>query len=106
MFSSFESSNARKISLEGGNQYPGDPGVGKVRGGKGFFFLQAEGGLTLDDTMAPVLVLHFFLINDLPDDIIYNIAIYADDTTLYSKCDQTSDLWQQQGLLLSLNLMY
>ena len=34
-------------------------------------------------------------INDLPDDIICNIAIYADDTTLYSKCDQASDLWQQ-----------
>ena len=27
--------------------------------------------------------------------IICNIAIYADDTTLYSKCDQASDLWQQ-----------
>ena len=35
----------------------------------------------------------FFLlyINGLPDDIC-NIAIYADDTTLYSKRDQTSDL--------------
>ena len=22
-------------------------------------------------------------------------VIYADDTTLYSKCDQASDLWQQ-----------
>ena len=31
-------------------------------------------------------------INDLPDDVICNIAIYADDTTLYSKCDQASDL--------------
>ena len=39
----------------------------------------------------------FFLlyINDLPDEVICNIAIYADDTTLYSKCDQASDLWQQ-----------
>ena len=27
-----------------------------------------------------------------------NIAIYADDTTLYSKCDQASDLWQQLEL--------
>ena len=27
-------------------------------------------------------------INDLPDDTICNVAIYADDTTLYSKCDQ------------------
>ena len=26
-------------------------------------------------------------INDLPDDFICNIAIFADDTTLYSKCD-------------------
>ena len=26
-------------------------------------------------------------INDLPDDVIRSIAIYADDTTLYSKCD-------------------
>ena len=37
-------------------------------------------------------------INDLPDDVICNIAFYADDTTLYSKCDQASDLWQQLEL--------
>ena len=37
-------------------------------------------------------------INDLPDDDICNVAIYADDTTLYSKCDQESDLWQQLEL--------
>ena len=31
---------------------------------------------------APFLVLHFLLyINDLPDDVICNIAIYPDDTT-------------------------
>ena len=36
--------------------------------------------------------------DDLPDDVICNIAIYADDTTLYSKCDQASDLWQQLEL--------
>ena len=42
----------------------------------------------------------FFLlyINGLPDDVICNIAIYADDATLYSKCEQTSDLWQQLEL--------
>ena len=34
-------------------------------------------------------------INDLPDDVIGNIAICADDTTLYSKCDQASNLSQQ-----------
>ena len=38
------------------------------------------------------------IINGHLDDVICNIAIYADDTTLYSKCDQASDLWQQLGL--------
>ena len=48
---------------------------------------------------APFLVLHFVLYNnDLPDDVICDIGIYADDTTLYSKCDRTSDLWQQLEL--------
>ena len=42
--------------------------------------------------------LFLLYINDLPDDIICNIPIYADDTTLYSKCDQASDLWQQLEL--------
>ena len=37
-------------------------------------------------------------INDLLDDVICNIAIYADDTTLYCNCDQASDLWQQLEL--------
>ena len=37
-------------------------------------------------------------INNLPDDVICDIAIYADDTTLYSKCDQASDMWQQLEL--------
>ena len=31
-------------------------------------------------------------IDDLPDDAICNNAICVDGTTLYSKCDQTSDL--------------
>ena len=40
--------------------------------------------------------LHSWLlyINDLSDDVVCNIAICADDTTLYSKCDQASYLWQ------------
>ena len=42
--------------------------------------------------LGPTLFLLY--INDLPDDVICDIAIYADDTTLYSKCDQASDLWQ------------
>ena len=31
--------------------------------------------------------------NDLPVNVICDIAIYADDSTLYSKCDQACDLW-------------
>ena len=30
-------------------------------------------------------------INYLPEDAICDIAIYADDTTLYCKCDQAPD---------------
>ena len=37
-------------------------------------------------------------IDDLFDDVISNIAIYTDDTTLYSECNQASDLWQQLEL--------
>ena len=42
------------------------------------------------------------LINDLSDDVICNIAIYADDTTLYCNCHQASDLWQQLELACEL----
>ena len=37
-------------------------------------------------------------INDLPDDVICDIATYVGDSTLYSNCDQVSDLWQQLEL--------
>ena len=37
-------------------------------------------------------------INDLPGDVICNVIICVDDDTLYSMCDQASDLWQQQEL--------
>ena len=46
--------------------------------------------------LGPILFLLY--INNLPDDVICDIAIYADDTTLYSKCDRASDLWQQLEL--------
>ena len=39
------------------------------------------------------LTLFELYIDDFCDDVICNIAIYADHTTLYSKCDQGSDLW-------------
>ena len=41
-----------------------------------------------------ILVTFFFFFFD----VICDIAIYADDTTLYSKCDQAYDLWQQLKL--------
>ena len=46
----------------------------------------------------------FFLLynNHFPDDVICNTAVYADDTTLYSKCDQPFDLWQQLELSFEL----
>ena len=43
-------------------------------------------------TCGPTLFLLY--INDLLDDTISNIAIYAGDTIIYPKCDQASDLWQ------------
>ena len=42
--------------------------------------------------------LFLLYIYDLLDDVICNTAIYADDTTIYCKCDQASDLWQQLEL--------
>ena len=41
-------------------------------------------------------------INDLPDDVICNIAVSTDNTTLYSKCDLMSDLWPQLELVSEL----
>ena len=54
--------------------------------------------------LGPTLFLLYF--NELPDDVICSIAIYADYTTLDSKCDEASDLWQQRELTSELNLTY
>ena len=51
-------------------------------------------GVPQGSILGPTL---FLSINDLPD-FICNIAIYADNTTLYSKCDQAYDLSQQLEL--------
>ena len=44
------------------------------------------------------LTLFLLYINDLPDTVICDIAIYVDDTTLFSESDQSSDLWLQLEL--------
>ena len=53
-------------------------------------------GSNLDPT------LFILYINYLPDEVLCNFTIYADDTTLYLKSDQTSDLWQQLELAFEL----
>ena len=80
LISSFLSNRRLRVVLDGksSQEYPVNAGV-------------PEGSI-----LGPKLFLLY--INDLPDDVICSIAIYADDTTLYSKFGQASDLWQQLEL--------
>ena len=76
LISSFLSNRRLRVVLDGksSQEYPVNAGV-------------PQGSI-----LGPTLFLLY--INDLPDNVICNIAIYANDTTLYSECDQASDLWQ------------
>ena len=67
-----------------------------VLGGKSSQEYPVNAGVPQGSILGPTFYLLY--INDLPDDVICNIAIYTDDTTLYSNCDQASNLWQQLEL--------
>ena len=56
--------------------------------------------LPQDSILGPTPFLLY--INDLPEDVICDIAIHADHTSFYSKCDKVSDLWQQLELVSEL----
>ena len=55
-----------------------------------------NGGVPQGSILGPTLFLLY--INDLSDNVICDITIYADDITFYFKGDQVSDLWQQLEL--------
>ena len=73
LISSFLSNRRLQVVLDG--KYPVNAGVPQ--------------GSILDLTF---LVLYM---NDLPDDFIYDIAVYDDDTTVYSNSDQASNQRQE-----------
>ena len=52
-----------------------------------------QNGVLQGSILAPTFFLLY--INDFPKDFMRKIASYADDATLYSNCEQSSDLWQQ-----------
>ena len=61
-----------------------------VLNGKSLQEYPVNAGVPQGSILGPTLFRLY--INDLADDVICNFAIYADDTTLCSKCDHASDL--------------
>ena len=63
----------------------------EVLDGKNSPVYPINAGDTQDSILGSTLFLLY--INDLPDDFFSKIAIFADDSALYSTCNQASDLW-------------
>ena len=61
-----------------------------VLDGKALQEYPVNAGVLQSSILGPTLFLLY--INDLPDDVICDIAVYADYTTLYSKCHQPSGI--------------
>ena len=75
--------------------FPSNRWLQVVLDGKSSQKYPVNAGFPQGSILGPTLfLLH---INDLPD-VICDIAIYADDTTIYSKSDQASNLWQKLEL--------
>ena len=71
-----------------------------VLDGKSLQEYPVNAGVPQSSNLGPTLFLPH--INDIPDDVICSVAIYAYDTFLYSKCDQAFDLWQKLELAFEL----
>ena len=64
--------------------------LGVVLDGRSSQEYPVNAGVPRGSILCPTLFLQY--INDIPDDVICVIVTYVDDSTLYSKCDQASDL--------------